>query len=128
MIRACTPPTLAITVACKYTCFENPLHHNTRQTDPMTQGYPCGWAGVSSSSCHIQRYGIFHYICHTLVLYIWKLDAQTLRSYNITCFLLNIPVYWQCLKPWYIRCYDDCLNHSKHREGDFAANVYFLQP
>ena len=67
-------------------------------------------------------------ICHTLVLYIWKPDAQTLRSYNITCFLLDIPVYWQCLKPWYSHCYDDCLNHNKHREGDFAAAVYFLQP
>ena len=94
----------------------------------MTQGYPCGWAGVSSSSCRIQRYGVFHYICHSLVLYIWKPDAQTLRSYNITCFLLDIPVYWQCLKPWYSHCYDDCLNHSKHKEGGGLCRCRIFPP
>ena len=47
--------------------------------------------------------------------------GSQMPSYNITCFLLDIPVYWQCLKPWYSHCYDDCLNHSKHREGDFAV-------
>ena len=54
--------------------------------------------------------------------------GSQMPSYNITCFLLDIPVYWQCLKPWYSHCYDDCLNHSKHKEGGGLCRCRIFPP